>query len=291
MHFLFERAGFNRWYPAMEGKRTQGVMHKYLLEAAEGIQTKGVPLSERLYVPEQFQEALKSEIAERRRRKLAILQSPEYDVHFKMALVLGEYKCEEASPLGRKVWLKHMPDAPLFIEAKAWERIERAYGNLLEARYADTKAKQRVVICALIYAKREHTYHIAAASFMLTTEHWIPVEGIHEVDLIQALTVQRRRFMKPLRYDARSVAPFPNVLLLDTGPKPTPLHLVSALMDPNDRIAKEKVLRGQGDTVWVWHTGKPMPQLPKAARLAKNERNERGASTCTEQEMIQVIQE
>jgi hypothetical protein len=25
MHFLFERAGFNRWYPAMEGKRTQGV--------------------------------------------------------------------------------------------------------------------------------------------------------------------------------------------------------------------------------------------------------------------------
>ena len=76
MHFLFERAGFNRWYPAMEGKRTQGVMHKYLLEAADGIQTKGVTLSERLYVPEQFHEEHKSEIAERRRSKLAVLQSP-----------------------------------------------------------------------------------------------------------------------------------------------------------------------------------------------------------------------
>ena len=130
MHFLFERAGFNRWYPAMEGKRTQGVMHKYLLEAAEGIQTKGVTLSERLYVPEQFHEEHKSEIAERRRSKLAVLQSPEDDVQFKMALVLGEYKGEEASPLGRKVWLKHMPDAPLFIDAKTWERIERAYGEL-----------------------------------------------------------------------------------------------------------------------------------------------------------------
>ena len=127
MHFLFERAGFNRWYPAMEGKRTQGVMHKYLLEAADGIQTKGVTLSERLYVPEQFHEEHKSEIAERRRSKLAVLQSPEDDVQFKMALVLGEYKCEEASPLGRKVWLKHMPDAPLFIDSKAWERIERAF--------------------------------------------------------------------------------------------------------------------------------------------------------------------
>ena len=99
MHFLFERAGFNRWYPAMEGKRTQGVMHKYLLEAAVGIQIKGTTLSERLYVPEQFHEEKKSEIAERRRRRLAVLQSPEDDVQFKMALVLGEYKRDEASPL------------------------------------------------------------------------------------------------------------------------------------------------------------------------------------------------
>ena len=28
VHFLFERVGFNGWYPAMEGKRTQAVMHK-----------------------------------------------------------------------------------------------------------------------------------------------------------------------------------------------------------------------------------------------------------------------
>ena len=231
MHFLFERAGFNRWYPAMEGKRTQGVMHRYLLEAADGIQTKGVTLSERLYVPEQFHEERKTEIAERRRGKLAVLQSPEDDAQFKMALVLGEFKGTEASPLGRKVWIKHMPDAPLFIDSKAWERIERAYGGLLEAPDADTKTKQRVVICALIYAKREHTYQIDTASFMLTTDNWIPIEGIHEVDLIQALTEQKRRFMKPLRYDARSMAAYPNVLLLDTGAKPTPLHVVSPLMD------------------------------------------------------------
>src|ERR1700694_5253436 len=119
MCFLFERAGFNRWYPAMEGKRTQGVIHRYLMEAAEGIQTKGVTLSERLYVPEQFHEERKSEIAERRRSKLAVLQSPENDVQFKMALVIGEYKGEEASPLGRKVWLRHMPDGPRFFCSQA----------------------------------------------------------------------------------------------------------------------------------------------------------------------------
>ena len=41
MHFLFERAGFNRWSPAMEGKRNQGVLHKYLMNAAEDVMVKG----------------------------------------------------------------------------------------------------------------------------------------------------------------------------------------------------------------------------------------------------------
>ena len=264
MHFLFERAGFNRWFPAMEGKRTQSVLHKHLLDAADGIKTKGVPLSERLYVPEPFHEEQIREIAERRRRKLAILQSSEDDGRFKMALVLGEYKGEQPSPLGRKVWLKHMPDAPLFIDAKAWQRVERVYGSVLEARDADTKTKQRVVMCALIYAKREHTYQIDTASFMLTTDNWIPIDGIHEVDLVQALTERRRRFMKPLRYDARSAALFANALLLDTGAKPTPLHVVSSLMDANDRAAKERTLKGQSVSGWVWRTDKPMPQLPEA---------------------------
>jgi hypothetical protein len=120
-------------------------------------------------------------------------------------------------------------------------------------------------MCALIYAKREHVYQIDAASVMLTTENWIPLEGIHEADFIQALTEQRRRFVKPLRYDARSAAPFPNALLLDTGASPTPLHVVSALMDPRDRSAKEKAIRAHGTDLWVWHTERPMPPLPEAA--------------------------
>jgi hypothetical protein len=271
MHFLFERAGFNRWTPAMQGKRTQAVLHRYLLEAAEGVETKGVRLLERLYVPEQFRQEQKIEIAERRRDKLAILQTPEDDIHFKMALVIGEYKYDEPSPLGRKVWLRHMPDAPLFIDTRAWERVERTYGSLLEARDADTRTRQRVVMCALIYAKREHTYQIDAASFMLATENWIPIEGVHEVDLIETLTEQRRRFMKPLRYDARSMASFPSALLLDTGPRPTPLHVMSVLMDPNDRTAKETALKAESVTAWVWYTDKQMPQLPEAVRPKANE--------------------
>lgn len=263
MHYLFERAGFHRWSPAMEGKRTQAVIHKYLMEAAAEIEMKGARLSERLYVPEQFSEERKAEIAERRRAKLSILLSPAEEAQFKMALVLGELKGTEAAPFGRKVWIKHMPDAPLFINNKAWERIERAFGALLEARDADTKSRLRVVIGALVYAKRERTYQIDTASLMLATEHWIPIEGMHEVGLLEALTGEKRRFLKPLRYDARSAAPFANALLLDTGDTPTPLHVVSSFMDAKERAAKEKAVKANNADVWVWYTDEPMPAFAR----------------------------
>lgn len=59
----------------MQGKRNQGVLHKYLLEAAEEVSIKGVVLAERLYVPEPFSETTRVSEAQRRREKLAVLRS------------------------------------------------------------------------------------------------------------------------------------------------------------------------------------------------------------------------
>jgi hypothetical protein len=91
----------------MAGRRSQGVFRKYIMEAADEIETKGVRLSERLYVPEQFQEDIREAIQERRRSKLAVLHSPEGDEQFKMGLVLGQFKAvEPATTAGQKIWLK-----------------------------------------------------------------------------------------------------------------------------------------------------------------------------------------
>lgn len=264
MHFLFERAGFNRWSPAMEGRRNQGVLHRYLQEAAESIVVKGVVLAERLYVPEPFSEACKAAAAQRRREKLAVLrlregQSP-------LAVVIGEFKTSDMTSLGRRVWIKHMPDAPLMIAAKAWERLERVFAPLFEARDADGGQKVRLMLVALIRARREHTYEIDVASLMLTSEQWIPVEGIHELPLVQALVDQQRRFVKPLRYDARNAASFPNVLLLDAGGSPVPLHVVSAYLDPKEQAAKALTLKSGEDPQWIWRTHESMPELPARAR-------------------------
>jgi len=262
MHFLFERAGFNRWSPAMEGKRNQGVLHKYLLGAAEDVMVKGVALSERLYVPEAFNEATKAQAAQRRRDKLAVLRP--HEGQSPLAVVIGEFKASEVTALGRRVWIRHMPDAPLLVANKTWERIERLFAPMFEAGDADSGHKVRIVLAALIRARREHTYEIDALSLMMTSEHWIPVEGIHELPLVHALVTQRRRFVKPLRYDAKSVASFPNALLLDAGSTPMPLHVVSAFMPARERDAKVKAAQTASGSPWLWWTNETMPTLPLA---------------------------
>ena len=100
---------------------------------------------------------------------------------------------------------------------------------------------------------------------MLASEHWIPIEGVHELPLIDALVAQHRRFVKPLRYDARSGAAFPNALLLDAGPRPVPLHMLSAFMDTKERATKVKAIAAAGQEVWVWATDQLMPPLMPAS--------------------------
>ena len=264
LHYLYERAGFNRWYPAMEGRRTQGVLHKYLTEAARGVLLKGSTLDERLYVPEPFRAQAREEIGERRRKKLALLMSPEDAVQFKMAILVGEFSGVEATNFGRRIIVRHMPDVPIFIDNKAWERAERGFGAILQAREADVARRPRVMMAALVYAKREHIYQVDNLSMMLATDQWIPLDGLHELPLIEALQREQRVFMKPLKYDAKSSAAFPNVLLLDCEHGPVRMHVLSALAKAKDRAVKEKMVANWPQS-WVWRAEEDMPSLPVRA--------------------------
>ena len=268
LHFLYHRAGFNRWYPAMDGRRSQAVICRHLTAAARGVIVKGGTLEERIFVPEQFRVARAEEIAARRRRKLATLASPDADVQFKMAILIGQLTGVEATAYGRRMTIKHLPDVPLYIDNKAWEKAERAYQTILQSADADVEHKPRIVTAALIYAKREHTYQVDALTLMLVTDQWIPLDGLYELPLVEALQRQGRAFIKPLKFDAKSAASFPNVLLLDAEAAPIPLHVVSPFMDPKDRAIKEKAIKATGASVWSWETGNDMPALPARVKAA-----------------------
>ena len=262
LHFLYERAGFNRWYPAMEGRRNQGVLHKYLSEAARGVMLKGASLDERLYVPEPFRAELKDEIGERRRSEAgrAALTGrcrPVQDGHHRRRVQrLG---ADEPRPQDRRQ--AHAGRAAVHRDRGPGNASSAAMPPILQARDADVPRKPRVMMAALVYAKREHVYQVDTVSMMLTTDQWIPLDGLHELPLIEALQREQRAFLKPLKYDARSGAAFPNVLLLDSGKAPVPLHVVSPFAQAKERSIKEKVLAAD-PSAWVWSTDQVMPPLP-----------------------------
>lgn len=258
-HFLFDRAGFNRWSPAMAGKRHQGVLQWHLLAAADGVQVHGEPLAGRLYVPEPFSEARKPALVAHRREVFRAL-SP-HDGRSPLMVVLGEFKQCETTDTARRVWIRHMPDCPLRVEPTTLTRLERAFAPLLDARDADGQGALKLVMAALVRARHEGVLEIEAASLMLTTSDWIAVESPHELPLLQELVKRGRRFVKPLRYEARSAAPFANALLLDAGDRPVPLHLLSPFMTLLERQQKERAIRAEA-CCWAWDMSQPMPALP-----------------------------
>ena len=159
LHYLWERAGFNRWYPRMQGKRSYWVLRKFLLQASEDVETKGLRLAERLFIPESFAKDHMAEIAQRRKEALSILLSSDGELHFKMMIAIGELKELRATTLGYEVVLKHLPDCTFFLDHKAGERTKRAFESELLAWSAD---QVKLIVACLFYAKREHLYQIEA---------------------------------------------------------------------------------------------------------------------------------
>ena len=262
LHFLIDRAGLNRWTPGMAGKRNQAVVHKYLMQAAEGVMVKGRPLVDRLYVPEPFSEGRKRELAERRRRKLAVLQPREGCRP--LGVVVGEFKTCEPTLTGQRLWIRHMPDAPLVVETGTWRRLQKVFGAVFEARDAAPDAGLRIVMAALIRARDEGVYEVEAATLMLATGEWLPLHAAYELPLVRALVEEGRQFVKPMVYDAPNPAGFPNAMLLDVGPLPIPLHVSSAFISGQDRQVKERIVASaEGQRVWHWPVNEGRPGFPR----------------------------
>ncbi|HET9644054.1 MAG TPA: DUF1173 family protein [Burkholderiaceae bacterium] len=273
LHLLLQRADFHRWYPRMQGKRNWYVVRKHLLAASREIETKGVPLADVLFIPEPFSPEDATEITRRREQAMSILLTREQHVQFKLMLVIGELKEFSVTDLDYRIVLRHMPDCPLYMERKAAERFKKVFACEYEAWVHQRSAEEptrsdpsrlRFLFCALIYAKREHLHFIDTATLVMLSSTWIPLDQPYEQRLIDELVRQDRRFLKPLRFESKRGAAFPNAVLLDTGDEETPLDIVTPFMAKNERAAKDAAIRRRSPAGWVWdmQTAPQLPDLP-----------------------------
>ncbi|RME32354.1 MAG: DUF1173 family protein [Gammaproteobacteria bacterium] len=249
MQFLWEQAELHHWHPKMEGRRRYKQVYDRLTEAASRILVKGVPLRQRLYIPEPFYKEQANEIMMRRLEAISRLGRSSAGKRRRF-LVMGQLReLEESSENVRLRFAQAGNDLSVVMPRSAWERMLKRWGVKVPEEDSDLGLWGMFLI--------EHfkgaTLHSRAAAVMQTTAHYIPVFRPAEASLAYGLVDSRRRFIKMLAIDGRPSENGPAFLLTDVAEKPVPLYISNREL-PAETAVDE----------WYWHTDRDdmWPPLP-----------------------------
>ena len=264
LHLLWDRAGFTRWSPRMEGKRNWFVVRKYLLETAGEIDAKGVPLASRIFVPEPFRSDAAEELKARREAFFRMLRLDGGNESVPFALLVGEVKDLVEQRDGYSMMVKHLPDFPLPLDLGTGQHLARRFERELLAKAQQSGT--RLIVGCTVRCSEDGARHVDTLALMSVTSEWIPFDHALERALLDELVRQQRRFLRLLRYEATLSAAFASALLLDAGDAPVPLHVGRS--GPGQTRLQEPGLRRAGTPrPWVWCPGEclMMPALPGLA--------------------------
>jgi hypothetical protein len=261
LHYLWEEAGFLKWSPAMSGKRNWGVIHKYLLLAAEHKSTKGNDLAEILYVPEPFSLERKEALAQRRAAQMSnIAEVPGRAGPRRLMLLIGEVKEIAVARCGHKLVVKHLPDFHFMINEDVHVRLNKRFD--LELSLWNSIDGVHLVAMATFGVNKAGVARVEEVGLMVTTENWIPFENCADKLLLDSLTRDRRRFVRGLRYNLPVSRPLATAVLTDT-PQPTAMYIYPPGAGDDYAEALDELIHDSNMDSWLWHPDDgEMPAIP-----------------------------
>ena len=267
LHYLWEEAGFNKWSPAMEGKRSWTTVRKYLLQAAENKLAKGSSLVESLYIPEHFVLDNKDAINHRRMAQMSKITAG-HGKSRPLAIVIGAVKDISQSRYGHKIIVKHSPDFPFMLNDDIHKRMVKLYESELQIWEAFEDIN--LVVIATFSVSAAGIGSIEEIALMPVTANWIPFEHIFDKAIIDTLTKTSRRFTKGLRYNLSKKKPLASVVLSDTDPEPTAMYVIPVEAEEGFITELETLKEESHLTSWVWNTSEfEMPEIPPATTQKK----------------------
>lgn len=214
LHYLWDQAELTRWHPGFEGRRTWGVVRRQLLLAATSLVACGEPLAARLDIPEPFSVENREAIKARRLSRWNETKGPGVQGQ-RLILLIAELKEIAPSRHGYMVVIKHVPDHGFALDDTLYRRMAHRFERELELWNAVIDA--RMILIATMSIRGSGLPRIAELSLMTVTEHWLPVEGWVEMQLVNSLVRDRRSFSKMPRYDMHPDARHPSLALTDKG--------------------------------------------------------------------------
>lgn len=260
LHYLWEQAEFNRWRPAMAGRRNWAVLRKYLLEAAEGKIAKGKALAPALYIPEMFDAQREAAIAERRFALLSRAIRSEGNRRT-LAILIGEVKEIVAARFGYRLIVRHAPRFPFMLAEDAHKRMSAAFAT--ELALWNAMPESHLIATATFGVDPVGIAVIESIAVMVVTENWIPFESRYDATLIDALTKARASFIKGLRYNLPAAQPMASVVLRHDRATPVAMYVVPDDAEPSYRNSLDQIVAESGVAAWIWEIREgAMPPLP-----------------------------
>lgn len=261
LHYLWDEAGLTKWSPAMEGKRSWFVVRRALMEAAMDKVAKGAKMGDLVYIPETFNVEKKEEITRRRLNVFNQLSQSQGSSR-RLMMVVGEVKEMGDARFGKKMVIKHVPDAHFMMNEDLYKRLLKRFDHELQLWGGNSTS--HLLVIGTFGVSAAGVASLEEASLVLTNANWIPYESVDESMLLDALTEQKRRFTKGLRYNLASTSPLATAVLNDTA-EPTAMYIRP--FGATDQYTKELNELVDGSTLasWQWSTADAIPEFPAAA--------------------------
>ena len=267
LHYLWDEAGLNRWSPKMEGKRSWFLIYTCLRHAAAGKTIKNKDMASLLYVPEPFFVEQKSEIAARRQGLFLRLAKREKGAE-QYGLLVGELKAIESARFGFKLVIKHAPDCHFSLAQELHSKLMKRFEQELELWSALEGAHMMVI--ATFGVAVTGIAHVAEVALMLVTETWIPFESLHDKQLVDAMTSERRRFTKGLRYNLPLDRPLAQMVATDVTPG-CAMYIAAPDLGQDYDTCLANLIEQSTLGRWVWRLGaEPLPPLPRQEFIGSN---------------------
>jgi hypothetical protein len=260
LHFLWDRAQFNRWRPAMSGRRNWAVVRKYLIEAASSSSARGKPLSDALYIPEMFDPERADAIVQRRQAFLSRAVQSQGNRR-SLAILIGEVKEIQPARSGSRLIIKHAPRYPFMLAEDVARRMNKVFAS--ELALSDASPESHLIAAATFRVGVSGIAAIEAIALMVVNERWIPFESQYEGLLLDTLAKRGSIFMKGLRYNLAATQPMASVVLTLNRTEPVAMYIVPDDADTAYRESLDTLTCESEMASWIWDiaTG-PMPELP-----------------------------
>lgn len=262
LHYLWHEGGLTEWTSHWIGRRHWWQVRSHLIEAARTMTVRGETLLDRLFVPEPFRAEDKTAIEQRRATALAAIHQATSGGQRKLMLLVGEIKEFSQARSGRKVVVKHMPGFPIFLEEGAWRRLQARFNAEFELWQANESAHLMAIMT--IGTATSGLPIINEIALMTVTGEWLPVESIHEQQLLDKLTKMQRKSVKGLRFNLPRSQPVATAILAEPKPVPVALYVVPPYANEDFESALREKIEARPDLQpWVWRVNDgDMPDLP-----------------------------